>query len=57
MNKYAGSCLLLFVNFFKFYWSIFFCHPIDVPLMYHKKQQLLFAQGGCLENKTSQIRS
>jgi len=36
MNQNVGSYLLLFVQFFKIYWSIFFCHPIDVPLIYHK---------------------
>ena len=36
MNKYVGSCLLLFCKFFKIYRSIFFYHPMDVPLIYHK---------------------
>jgi len=33
MIKYVGNCLLLFVKFFKIYWSIFYSHPMGVPYM------------------------
>jgi len=31
-----GELFATFLQFFKIYWSIFFCHPMDVPLIYHK---------------------